>query len=179
MTEWHKKWQDYVRKEYREIFVKDHGERHRADIKLPSGRVIEIQHSTMEEDVVSEREDFYGDMIWVFDGVNLFEKINRYEKTSKKGNVYVSWYYSYRPKKFFEFLTKPFYIDYGDKILRINQNFEDGTYFEIMEDEKFFRDSSYMKKTFKGWGTYMSHAQVKQELFGAYQSTEEPKNENA
>ena len=41
---------------------------HRADIVTASGGVVEIQHSPISADVITEREEFYGDrMAWIFD----------------------------------------------------------------------------------------------------------------
>ena len=49
------------------------GEVHRADIKTPTGIVIEVQHSTMTDTERESREAFYGDLIWIVDG-RSFEK---------------------------------------------------------------------------------------------------------
>ena len=41
---------------------------HRADIVTASGGVVEIQHSPISVDVITEREEFYGErMAWIFD----------------------------------------------------------------------------------------------------------------
>jgi len=44
------------------------GEVHRADIKTPTGIVIEVQHSTMTDEERESREAFYGNLIWIVDG---------------------------------------------------------------------------------------------------------------
>ena len=44
------------------------GEAHRADIKTPTGIVIKVQHSTMNDDERESRESFYGNLIWILDG---------------------------------------------------------------------------------------------------------------
>ena len=44
------------------------GEVHRADIKTPTGIVIEVQHSTMTDKERESREAFYGNLIWIVDG---------------------------------------------------------------------------------------------------------------
>ena len=44
------------------------GEVHRADIKTPTGIVIEVQHSTMTDRERESREAFYGNLIWIVDG---------------------------------------------------------------------------------------------------------------
>ena len=49
----------------------DEGELHFADVRTPSGLVVEFQHSHIGEDEVSAREQFYGDLVWVIDGTRL------------------------------------------------------------------------------------------------------------
>ena len=64
MTEWHLGWQRAVPPERREVVMGPH----RADIVTASGGVVEIQHSPISVDVITEREEFYGDrMAWIFD----------------------------------------------------------------------------------------------------------------
>ena len=43
------------------------GEKHVADVKTPSGVVVEVQHSRISEDELRSREAFYDDMIWIVD----------------------------------------------------------------------------------------------------------------
>lgn len=45
------------------------GEVHRADIKTPGGIVVEVQHSAISDTERSARESFYGNMIWIVDGL--------------------------------------------------------------------------------------------------------------
>ncbi len=67
MTEWHITWQSRFPAENREvIMVNDDEIRHRADV-LYKDLVIEIQHSSISEEEISAREDFYGNMIWIVD----------------------------------------------------------------------------------------------------------------
>ena len=44
------------------------GEVHRADIKTPTGIVVEVQHSTMTDSERESREAFYDNLIWIVDG---------------------------------------------------------------------------------------------------------------
>ena len=41
---------------------------HRADIRQPEGNVIELQHSPISPKEIQEREEFYGEMVWLLDG---------------------------------------------------------------------------------------------------------------
>ncbi len=68
-TEWHRTWKNYFPEECREIsHIADNGEIHRADVKTPTGIVIEIQHSSMTDKERISREEFYQNMVWVVDG---------------------------------------------------------------------------------------------------------------
>jgi competence CoiA-like predicted nuclease len=100
--------------------------KHRADIKLPSGLVVELQYSGIDGETVEDRQEFYKDMVWVFNGQKLFGKMFRNEVTSEAGNDYVRFTYC-RPRAMVEYLTSPVYIDYGEKILRVKQD-DDGKY---------------------------------------------------
>lgn len=50
MTEWHKNWQLLVPEECREVRMTRDGKTHIADIQLPTGEVVEIQHSPITVD---------------------------------------------------------------------------------------------------------------------------------
>lgn len=63
MTAWHKAWQETVPENCREVVIGPH----RADILSPLGVVVELQHSSISVDEIREREEFYGQMVWVFD----------------------------------------------------------------------------------------------------------------
>ena len=68
-TDWHLMWKDAF-PSYCQEFVQiseNTGEKHVADVKAPSGVVVEVQHSRISEDELHSREDFYGDMIWIVD----------------------------------------------------------------------------------------------------------------
>lgn len=60
---WHRGWKEQFPEECREITVGPH----RADVRLPSGLVVELQHSFISAEEISERERFYGKMIWLLD----------------------------------------------------------------------------------------------------------------
>lgn len=68
-TAWHREWKNLFPEDCREIsHVAPDGEIHRADIKTPTGIVIEIQHSSMTDAERISRENFYGNLVWVVDG---------------------------------------------------------------------------------------------------------------
>ena len=68
-TDWHLMWKDAFPSDCQELVQIDEntGEKHVADVKTPSGVVVEVQHSRISEDELRSREDFYSDMIWIVD----------------------------------------------------------------------------------------------------------------
>lgn len=65
---WHRDWKKHFPESCHEIVGRDsNGEAHIADIKLPNGLVIELQHSAMSLDEMRSREAFYGNMVWIVD----------------------------------------------------------------------------------------------------------------
>ena len=68
-TPWHREWKEEFPEQCREVsHVDATGEIHRADIKTPTGIVIEVQHSTMPERERDSRELFYQNLVWILDG---------------------------------------------------------------------------------------------------------------
>lgn len=70
-TEWHRNWKNQFPLEWQEISAPDEitGERHIADVKTPDGFTLEFQHSPMPPEEMIAREAFYGNMIWVVNGL--------------------------------------------------------------------------------------------------------------
>ena len=69
-TEWHRKWKDQFPVEWQEVPGRDSvtGEIHIADVRSPSGLVIEFQHSPIHPDEVAAREAFHRRIVWIVDG---------------------------------------------------------------------------------------------------------------
>jgi competence protein CoiA len=68
-TPWHREWKNLFPPECREIcHTAPDGEVHRADIKTPTGIVVEVQHSNIADAERLSREAFYGNLIWIIDG---------------------------------------------------------------------------------------------------------------
>lgn len=73
-TPWHREWKNLYTESCREIsHTALNGEIHRADIKTPTGIVIEVQHSSMTDAERISRENFYKNLVWVIDG-SVFQK---------------------------------------------------------------------------------------------------------
>lgn len=60
---WHIGWKSLAPPDNQEVVIGPH----RADIRTSKGTVIELQHSPISPEEIREREQFYGDMIWIFD----------------------------------------------------------------------------------------------------------------
>lgn len=68
-TDWHREWKNLFPEDCREICHRaPDGEIHRADIRTPTGIIIEVQHSAMTDQERQSREAFYGNLVWVIDG---------------------------------------------------------------------------------------------------------------
>lgn len=115
ISQWHLDWQSHVPETLTEVIIGEHI----ADIKLTTGKVIEIQHSSLSVETVQERELFYEDMTWIFDGRDFEERIDFKEKESKSGNTYYKFTFK-RPRKYITSATKfPFYIDFANFVFEV------------------------------------------------------------
>lgn len=62
-TEWHREWKNEFPKEWQEVLISQNNEVHIADIKTPSGLVLELQNSSISSSTIRIRENFYGNII--------------------------------------------------------------------------------------------------------------------
>lgn len=80
-TPWHRDWKNKFPIECREVpHTASNGEIHRADIKTPTGIVIEFQHSSITDKERISRETFYQNMVWVVDGLGFHKNFDIYHK---------------------------------------------------------------------------------------------------
>lgn len=99
-TEWHRNWKDNFPKEWQEIVhFAPNGEKHIADVKTPSGLVIEFQHSPISREEQKAREDFYGDMLWIVDSRRSKSDLPNFQK-----HIGISWF-NLEHKKFIQTYT--------------------------------------------------------------------------
>ncbi len=63
-TEWHRSWKGFASTDRVEVAMGEH----RADIVSHDGRVIELQHSSIDPEQIRSREAFYKRMVWLIDG---------------------------------------------------------------------------------------------------------------
>jgi competence protein CoiA len=82
-TEWHRTWKNLFPESCREIsHIASDCEVHRADIKTPTGIVIEVQHSAMTDAERQSREAYYGNLVWVIDGRGFRDNFDIYHHQS-------------------------------------------------------------------------------------------------
>jgi competence CoiA-like predicted nuclease len=126
---WHYEWKLRFPEEWREVNVADH----RADIALPSGWVIELQKSSIQHSEIIEREDCYGNLIWVLDGQDFKKNITFSER---------EWYITFRwrwPRRSWQAAHSPLFMDFGGANL-----------FRVRK--LYFRDG----QSARGWGRWVS-----------------------
>ena len=69
-TEWHLNWKNLFPNDWQEVVRRSNvGEKHIADVKTENGTVLEFQHSFLRGEERQSRENFYGNMFWVVDGL--------------------------------------------------------------------------------------------------------------
>lgn len=76
-TDWHISWKKSVDKEFCECLLEKDGKKHIADIKNADDLVIELQHSPINPDVINDREEFYDNMVWLYDATNQNKKSHK------------------------------------------------------------------------------------------------------
>lgn len=130
-TLWHRQWKEMVPESWREIvinkyvanydicqgFVSQNGitlVSHRADIQNPrTGLVVELQHSPLTIQEIKERENFYNNMIWVFDA-REFKLRRRRKGDIEIGGKLTECYIWKRARKWIiNGVTKPMFFDMG------------------------------------------------------------------
>ena len=112
---WHRAWQQRVPRERRELTRGPH----RADIITPGGTVVELQHSPISPEEITERENFYGRMVWLFDATEPYaaDRLLVRHRHGDRGP-----YYTFRwkhPRKSIAHCRKPVYLDLGGLVLRV------------------------------------------------------------
>jgi len=83
-TKWHLEWKEKFAPECREVIIEDDAEKHIADVKTPSGTIIEFQNSSISSTTIKMRENFYGDMIWVVNAIHFKERLRTRSIVSKR-----------------------------------------------------------------------------------------------
>ena len=85
-TEWHRNWKNYFPVECQEVVRRaDDGEKHIADVKTDQDWVIEFQHSYIKPEERRSREAFYGNMVWVVDGLRRTNDLKQFNEAVRDG----------------------------------------------------------------------------------------------
>lgn len=131
-TEWHLAWKRRFKNV--EITMRRGDEWHRADAQTDSGWVVEFQHSPISPEQIYVREQFYGNMIWVFDvsasrqdvGFNG-PRLVLYDGTDTRADEnYVTFRWKH-PRKSVSAARRLVYLDLGDGwLLRLGKIYPNG-----------------------------------------------------
>jgi hypothetical protein len=109
-TNWHREWKSVVPENFREIVVEKDGKKHRADILLQSGIIVEFQKSPLSLDERFEREIFYQKILWVIYFPK--KKVDSIFKTEREDNRIIVDSFS---EGFFSSPhTCPVFLDFND-----------------------------------------------------------------
>lgn len=111
-SEWHFNWKDKFPAKAREVVVGNH----RADVKLSSGLVIELQRSSISPEEIRERESFYGSMVWIFDVRESKDRISFHDYKNDLQVKLMKWK---NPKRTVFFARRCSFLDLGNKLFRI------------------------------------------------------------
>lgn len=131
MSEWHINWQKDLNPSNIEVIIVRNNKKHIADCVNENNKVIEFQKSIISESVIQERENFYRNMIWIFD-VSLVEF-----DIKLKDNYYCELYII-SGSKFFLYTKKKTYLDTGKRgIIRVKRVEGLKIYGYIIEYKKF------------------------------------------
>lgn len=109
---WHLGWQAFVPEERREVVLTPH----RADILTPRGVVVELQHSHIPEDVIKARQEFYRQMLWIFDETASYAA-GRIDIRQRGGYVSFRWKHPRKSLRACDPDTFPVLLDLGDSRL--------------------------------------------------------------
>lgn len=124
ISDWHRDWQRYLLSlgAKLESTVQVAGIRHRADAVMPSGLVVELQHSAISIDEIRQRERFYKRMIWVFD-VREAYAMNRLSIRDQGGYATFRWKH---PRRSIAYAIAPVRLDLGGgEIFRLKAMHDD------------------------------------------------------
>ena len=127
MTPWHWSYQEICKPENIEIRIERDGVLHIADIRNNDGLVIELQHSPIDDEVIKAREEFYGDMIWLFDYSTACSLPKGY--IVYENNTVAVIRMRVEVKK----TTKPTFFDSGDKIYRFVETVEETKMMDFLD----------------------------------------------
>lgn len=122
---WHLSWQDQLRPEFIEVVKGPH----RADIVGCDDTVIELQSSPISGEDIGSREQFYKNMVWLFDATYRFAHVISGDRV----------FFSLGRHKHLQRCTKRVFLDFGDAIV------------EVEQWTKVLKDSGYGRLRNRNW----------------------------
>lgn len=125
-TQWHIDWKSLFDKV--EVTIEKGGVRRRADIVTPGGLVVELQHSNIAPEEIRAREDFYRDMIWLFDATEsrLLHPVYGRRLTLYSKGDYCTFRWKF-PRKSIAYARRPVFLDLGEGLMmRLGKIYPDG-----------------------------------------------------
>jgi hypothetical protein len=131
-TDWHRSWKNNFPADWQEIIHTDPttSEKHIADVKTPGGLVLEFQHSPINPNEVSAREDFYRNLIWIVDGLRNELDKNFFSLSISKPieagslNFPIRWWGQSRLLANWAASRAAVYLDFGENLLWKIANFD-------------------------------------------------------
>jgi len=149
-TAWHRGWKALVQAQQQEVVIEKEGRRHRADLvgnHYGVKVVVELQHSPISPEEAAKREDFYGDMIWVFDATPFLKQLEFYNVRVCGGWPHrcLNWK---RERPSITTRNRITYLDVGDDLLfRLNSDY--GKRIGFLGQQGFFvAKSEFLTQTF-------------------------------
>lgn len=124
-TEWHRSWKNEFPEEWQEISHIDPAtsEKHIADVKAANGLVVEFQNSPMSQEEMVSREEFYGDMIWIVNGLRGDLDVNYFQMGLGRNPIQrnplaypLEWWGRSRLLHNWSMSSKRVFIDFGDSV---------------------------------------------------------------
>lgn len=123
-TEWHRSWKSLFPKDCVEVPLGPH----RADVKI-DGLVIEFQNSAISTVEIKDREQFYGEMFWVFNASDW----DITEHTTKLGKPTWKWRH---PHRSLTAVNAPLFIDFGGDFCFVHEIDWELSLLSVMEISK-------------------------------------------
>lgn len=111
MTKWHFDWQRKFA--INEMWRTKEGESHRADVVTNFGFILEFQNSSISPEQIRDRENFWGNMAWVFNAEEFKGNFDFYLNPKEIKFVWNN------PRKIHRAAQKPIYYDFGNMLMRI------------------------------------------------------------
>jgi hypothetical protein len=127
-TEWHRKWKAEFPDDWQEVKVGNH----RADVRTPLNRVLEIQYSSIDSGTVLERERVYDDMLWVVNAEKFWKQLSIrhkrdevYDTTRNGVRSCKPWHHTSPVRRFRDWVEYdgPPKIPSEENDLRLNHNY--------------------------------------------------------